>query len=64
MSFGSWESNIGTMAIVQMFSEFGLPRERPWISGPESLERYADVVIDFVAGGLAASLRPDRRTES
>ena len=52
------EWHIGSMAIVQMLSEFGIPRERPWISGPASLERYAEVVIDFVAGGLAASLRP------
>jgi len=55
------EWHIGTMAIIQMLSEFGIPRERPWISGPATLERYADVVIDFVAGGLAASLRPDNR---
>jgi AcrR family transcriptional regulator len=56
------EWHIGTMAIVQMLSEFGLPRERPWMSGPTSLDRYTDVVIDFVAGGLAVSLTPDRVT--
>jgi AcrR family transcriptional regulator len=54
------EWHIGTMAIIQMLSEFGLPRQRPWISGAASLERYVEVVIDFVAGGLAASLRPVR----
>jgi len=54
--------HIATGAVIQMLSEFGIPRDRPWMSGPDSLDEYAGVLIDFVAEGLDGSLHRRRST--